>query len=83
MEYKRHGTAESPATAGTTATSVETADGRYAPSHRAAEGWTIGRAEASTRRLGRRRKLWYGLLARVGMSGKLLPAARLLSVASA
>lgn len=63
MEYKRHGTAESPERAGTTATSVETADGRYAPSHRAAEGWTIGRAEASTRRLGRRRKLWYGLLA--------------------
>jgi len=63
MEYKRHEAAESPEKAGTTATGVETADGRYAPSHRAAEGWTIGRAEASTRRLGRRRKLWYGLLA--------------------
>jgi hypothetical protein len=65
MQYKRNETAESPETAGTTATGVETADGRYAPSHRAAEGWTIGRAEASTRRLSRGRKLWYGLLAYV------------------
>lgn len=65
MQYQRNEMAESPETADTTATSVETAEGRYAPSHRAAEGWTIGRAEASKRRLSWGRKLWYGLLAYV------------------
>lgn len=62
MEYKRNETVESPDAAVSAATSVETADGRYAPGRRANESWTSGRTEVSMRHLSWGRKVWYSLL---------------------
>ena len=62
MEYKRNETAESPNGTVNPTTSVEAADGRYAPGRRANESWTSRRTEKSVRHLSWGRKVWYSLL---------------------